>query len=182
MTGGLMDPSYLAVGIALILAGFLLMLAELFLPHGGALAIVSVGCIAVGVAFAFFADPIVGGVILLGVIAAVPVLAGVMAHYWPHTAMGRRFLLPGTAPDDTVAAQPHLQDLERLKGRFGRTLSALRPAGVVDFDGRRVDTITEGMMVEPGQWVRCIDVRAGKVLVRPSDRPNVQNLEDAFFG
>jgi membrane-bound ClpP family serine protease len=178
----LMDASYLAVGLALIVGGFLLMLAELFLPHGGALAIVSVGCISVGIAFAFFYDAVAGVLTLLGVIAALPLLMGAMAQYWPHTAMGRRFLLPGTAPDDTVASQPHLQDLERLKGRFGKTLSALRPAGVVDFDGRRVDTITEGMMVEPGQWVRCIDVRAGRVLVRPSERPNLQGLEDAFFG
>jgi membrane-bound ClpP family serine protease len=178
----LMEASYLAVGLALIVGGFLLMLAELFLPHGGALAIVSVGCISVGIAFAFFYDAVAGVLTLLGVIAALPLLMGAMAQYWPHTAMGRRFLLPGTAPDDTVASQPHLQDLERLKGRFGKTLSALRPAGVVDFDGRRVDTITEGMMVEPGQWVRCIDVRAGRVLVRPSEQPNLQGLEDAFFG
>jgi membrane-bound serine protease (ClpP class) len=177
-----MDPSYLAVGIVLIVAGFLLMLAELFLPHGGALAVVSVGCITVGVACAFFYDALAGMLTLLGILAALPVAGGALAHYWPHTEWSRRFLLPGTAPEDTVASQPHLQDLERLKGRFGRTLSALRPAGVVDFDGRRVDTITEGMMVEPGQWVRCIDVRAGRVLVRPSDRPAPGGLEDAFFG
>jgi hypothetical protein len=44
-----------------------------------------------------------------------------------------------------------------------------------------VDTITEGMMVEPGQWVRCIDVQAGKVIVRPVDKPNLGELETAIF-
>ena len=73
------------------------------------------------------------------------------------------------------------QELEELRGRFGRTLSALRPSGVTDFDGRRVDTITEGMMVEPGQWVRCVDVRAGKVIVRPADKPDLGGLETAVF-
>jgi membrane-bound serine protease (ClpP class) len=72
-------------------------------------------------------------------------------------------------------------ELENLRGRFGRAVSALRPAGVVDFDGRRVDTITEGLMVEPGQWVRCIDVRAGKVIVRPVERPDLGDLETAVF-
>jgi hypothetical protein len=38
------------------------------------------------------------------------------------------------------------------------------------------------MMVEPGQWVRCIDVRAGKVVVRPAEKPNIEGLENAFFG
>ena len=27
-------------------------------------------------------------------------------------------------------------------------------------------------MVEAGQWVRCIDVRAGKVVVRPVEKPD----------
>ena len=80
-----------------------------------------------------------------------------------------------------MAALPANQELESLKGRFGKTISALRPAGVVDFEGRRVDTITEGMMVEPGQWVRCIDVRAGKVVVRPVDKPSLGELETAVF-
>jgi hypothetical protein len=38
------------------------------------------------------------------------------------------------------------------------------------------------MMVEPAQWVRCVDVRAGRVLVRPSAPPNLEGLENAFFG
>jgi membrane-bound ClpP family serine protease len=177
-----MDASYLAVGVALIGAGIVLMLAELFLPHGGALAVVAVACISVGVVLAFFYDSIAGLVTLIGVALAIPIGMGVISRYWPLTPYGHRFLLPGTAPEDTVAAQPHIQDLEQLKGRFGRTLSALRPAGVVDFDGRRVDTLTEGMMVEPGQWVRCIEVRAGKVVVRPSEKPNLEGLENAFFG
>jgi membrane-bound serine protease (ClpP class) len=177
-----MDASYLAVGLALVGAGFLLMVAELFVPHGGALAVVSVACISVGVAFVFYYDSLTGTVTLLGVFVTVPLAVGAAAHYWPQTPYGRQFLLPGTAPDDTVAAASHIQDLENLKGRFGRALSALRPAGMVDFDGRRVDTLTEGMMVEAGEWVRCIDVRAGKVVVRRTERPNIEGLENAFFG
>jgi membrane-bound serine protease (ClpP class) len=95
--------------------------------------------------------------------------------------MGRQFVLTGQSEDATVAALPVNQELEQLKGRIGRALSALRPAGMVDFDGRRVDTITEGMMVDPGQLVRCIDVRAGKVVVRPFENPDLGDLETAIF-
>ena len=61
-------------------------------------------------------------------------------------------------------------------------MSDLRPSGVANFDGRRVDVITEGMMVDAGGWVRCVDVRAGRVLVRPVDKPDVGTLENADFG
>jgi len=37
-------------------------------------------------------------------------------------------------------------------------------------------------MVDPGQWVRCIDVRAGKVIVRLVGKPDLGDLETAFFG
>ncbi len=72
--------------------------------------------------------------------------------------------------------------MEKLRGRIGKTLAPLRPAGVADFDGRRVDVITEGMMVDGGQWVRCIDVRAGKVVVRPVEKPDdLGDLDEAIF-
>src|SRR5262249_44724689 len=154
-----MESSYLTLGLALIGAGFLLLAAELFIPTGGILFVLSVSGIAVGVVFAFLHDTTVGLFTLLGVFVAVPALGSVLLHYWPRTPIGRPFFLTSPDEDSTVASLPANQELEQLKGRFGRTLSALRPAGVVDFDGRRIDTITEGMMVDPGQWVRCIDVR-----------------------
>jgi membrane-bound serine protease (ClpP class) len=104
-----------------------------------------------------------------------------LLHYWPRTRIGRKFFLEQPVDDATLATSTANQDLERLRGRYGKTISALRPAGVTEFDGQRVDTITEGMMVEPGQWVRCVDVRAGKVIVRPAERPSLGDLETAIF-
>ena len=61
--------------------------------------------------------------------------------------------------------------LEQLRGRYGKTVSALRPAGVVEFDGKRVDCLSEGTMIDPDQWVKCIDVKTGTVIVRQVERP-----------
>ena len=44
--------------------------------------------------------------------------------------------------------KPSMGELEALKGRHGKTLSSMRPSGSVDFDGRRVDALTEGMMID----------------------------------
>jgi membrane-bound serine protease (ClpP class) len=176
-----MDPSsYLTLGFVLIGAGFLLLFLELFLFSGGLITAVAIGCIAVGV-WLTFTDPVIGLMTLVAVFVALPVAFTLMWLYMARTPMGRRFFLTGPPEDATVAALPINLELERLKGRIGRTLSPLRPAGVVDFDGRRVDTITEGMMVDEGQWVRCIDVRAGKVVVRPVEKPNLGDLETAIF-
>ena len=80
-------------------------------------------------------------------------------------------LCAGLSGKDRVAAMPVNLELEQLRGRYGKTVSSLRPAGITEFDGRRVDTMSEGVMIGPDEWVRCIDVKAGKVVVRQVDRP-----------
>jgi membrane-bound serine protease (ClpP class) len=175
-----MDSMYLTVAILLIAAGCILLAAELFLTSG-TMFVLAVTAIVVGVALTFVYDTRTGLITLVSVGIALPVVGGLVLHYWPKTPFGKRMLLPESDEDDTVASMPVLVELESLRGRVGRALSALRPSGVTDFDGRRVDTITEGMMVEPGQWVRCVDVRAGKVIVRPVERPDLGDLETAVF-
>jgi membrane-bound serine protease (ClpP class) len=179
-----MEPSSLTLAYVLIAVGFLLLIAELFIPTGGVLFVLSLAGIIIGVTMTFLwsQDPRTGIITLIIVFIALPVVAGLGLYYWPRTPFGRRFLLSGPEEDATVATMPVNVELEQLRGRYGRAVSALRPAGITDFDGRHVDTITEGMMVEPGQWVRCIDVRAGKVIVRAVDKPNLGDLETAEFG
>jgi membrane-bound ClpP family serine protease len=175
-----MEASYLALGLALIAAGFLLLVAELFIPSYGLITVLALSSIVGGVILIFLHDTTAGVYALVGVFIALPVVAWGLMYIWPHTPIGRLFVLQSPAEDATVASMSSHQELNELKGRIGRALSALRPAGVVDFDGRRIDTITEGMMVEAGQWVRCVEVRAGKVVVRPVDRPDFELEKDIF--
>jgi membrane-bound serine protease (ClpP class) len=176
-----MEPMYLTMALVLIAVGFLLLAAELVIPTSGTLFVLAVAALIVGIATAFYYDPQTGMVTLVGVGIAFPLAVAVVMHYWPKTPMGKRMILTNSDEDDTLANMPVLLELESLRGRFGRAVSTLRPSGITDFDGRRVDTITEGMMVEPGQWVRCVDVKAGKVIVRPVEKPNLGDLETAVF-
>jgi membrane-bound serine protease (ClpP class) len=173
----------LTLAYVLIALGLVLMVAELFFCTGGVLFVLSVGCLIVGVAMTFAYDQSTGMVTLIAVFVAVPVLGGLAFHYWPKTPMGKRFVLSGPEEDATVATMPVNLELEQLRGRYGRTASALRPAGVTDFDGRRVDTMSEGPLIEPGQWVRCIDVKAGRVVVRQVEKPpDLADFDATVFG
>jgi membrane-bound serine protease (ClpP class) len=175
-----MDPTYLTMGFALIALGFLLLFAELFLPTSGTLLAVAAACLAIGITLTFMYDTTIGIWTLVGVFLALPVAGKIILTYWPRMPVGRRLILT-PREDETITSLTSLHHLEELRGRFGQAVSALRPSGIVDFEGRRVDTLTEGMMVEPGQWVRCIDVRAGRVIVRPVEKPNLDDLETADF-
>jgi membrane-bound serine protease (ClpP class) len=171
----------LTLAYLLIVVGFVLLAAELFLPTGGICILCGTGVIIAGVGLTLYHDPYTGLITLLVVFVALPVVAGAVLYYWPKTSLGKRFILAAPDEDATVASMPVHLELEQLRGRAGRAVSALRPSGVVDFDGRQVDCITEGMMVEPGQMVRVLDVKAGKVIVRPISKPNLGDLESADF-
>jgi membrane-bound serine protease (ClpP class) len=174
---------YFYYAVILIALGFVLLLAELFIPTGGILFVLSVAALIVGIGMTYYSQqPAVFIGTLIFVVIGAPALFGLAFYYWPKTPMGKKFFLTGPEEDHTLASTPVNLELEQLRGHYGKTLSPLRPAGVTDFDGRRVDTITEGIMIDAGQWVRCIDVQAGKVIVRPVDKPpDLGDLEPSDF-
>jgi membrane-bound ClpP family serine protease len=165
----------------LLAAGLILMASELLLPTGGILFVLGIGGLIVGVSMIFSYDVTRGLVVVIALFILLPTAGPLILHYWPRTPLGRRFVLSHPADDAAVAAMPVNLELEALRGRYGKTLSALRPSGLTEFDGQRVDTLTEGSFIEAGQWVRCVDVRAGRVVVRAAEAPpdlNAINPED----
>jgi membrane-bound serine protease (ClpP class) len=151
------------------------MAAEFFLPTGGILVVVALGCmvLAVGVIL-LYGSALEAVAAVIALCLGVPIAFGFLAHQW------QRYALKGTVLDSetaaaTVADAPEIAELEKLKGRFGRTVSPMRPAGSVEIDGRRIDALTEGMMLDANVWVKCVDVRAGRVIVRQVDRPGELN-------
>jgi membrane-bound ClpP family serine protease len=170
-----------ALGYLLVALGLILMAAELLLPTGGILFVVGIGGLIAGVAMTFSYDATRGLILLIALFVLLPIAGPLVIHYWPKTPVGRRLVLSGPDDDAAIATMPVNLELEGLRGHYGKTLSALRPAGVTDFDGQRVDTLSEGPLIEPGKWVRCIDVRAGRVIVREVEAPpdlSAMNPED----
>ena len=174
-----MDPLLLAY--ILIGVGVVLVLAELFVPTGFILVVVGVCCTLVGIGLMFVHGSMENALTaLLSLCVGGPLLGGLIFYLWPYSPMGRR-LIKAAEEDVTIANMAANVELEALRGKTGRTVSPLRPSGVAVFDGRRIDVITEGLMVEPGQWVKCVEVRANKVIVRPADPPSLDTFENASF-
>ncbi|MFL5330429.1 MAG: hypothetical protein ACJ8C4_16120 [Gemmataceae bacterium] len=168
----------LNLAILLIVLGLGLMAGELFFPTGGVLFLLAGVAVAAGVVMTFmYGDTSTGVVMVVVVFLAIPSLIYAMAQLWPRTTIGRRLIQPGADEDATLANMPVNLELEALRGRHGKALSDLRPAGAVQFDGKRVDVVSEGMMVLAGAWVRCIDVRAGRVVVRESEPADLKDID-----
>lgn len=169
----------LTIGFILIGVALLLVVAELFLTTGGVLLIAAGIADLIGVVMVFVhGDRYIGLATLAAEAIVLPLLAILGFYVWPRTPMGRRLIMRTAEQEGaTVAAIPEIQELDVLRGRIGKAVSVLRPSGVVEFDGRRVDSLSEGMLIEPDTWVRCVEVRAGRVLVRPIEKPDLDALD-----
>lgn len=168
----------LTIGFILIGVALLLVVAELFLTTGGVLLVIAGIADLIGVAMVFmYGDRYLGLATLVAEAVVLPLVAALGFYIWPKTPMGRRLMMRTTDQQHaTVAAMPVIQELDALRGRIGKAVSVLRPSGVVEFDGRRVDCLSEGVLIEPDTWVRCVDVKAGRVLVRPIDNPDLDHM------
>jgi membrane-bound serine protease (ClpP class) len=170
----------LTVAYLLIALAIVLVVGELFVPTGGLLVVGATLLALVGVAMIFvYGDTTTGLIALAGVFVGLPLLLGLLLYLWPYTA-GRVMIVKSANADATVAEVPANAGLLALRGRLGQAVSPLRPAGVAVFDGRRIEVMSEGMLIDPEQWVRCVDVQAGRVIVRPVDPPDLSQLETDF--
>jgi membrane-bound serine protease (ClpP class) len=170
----------LILAFALIAVGFLLLGVEMFFPSGICFALSLVGFVA-GVVVAFLYDTQVGWISLVGVAVTFVGALSLIRYVWTRTELGRSMVLKAPTAEATLAALPSHKERERLIGRIGRSQGPLRPAGIVMFDGERVDCLTEGMLVESDQTVRCIAVQGGRVIVRPVADTATADLDKPIF-
>ncbi len=59
-----------------------------------------------------------------------------------------------------------VEDLNVFMGKEGTASSVLRPTGIADFDGVRLNVSSEGGYIASGTKVRIIKVEGAKILVR----------------
>lgn len=174
-----MDP--LVWSIILLLAGLLLVVLEVFVPSGGVLGFLSVAAVLASIVTAFYSRGAQTGLVFVMITAlAVPAVLVVAFRYWPHTPMGKRVLLEVHNERDLLPDTPQMQALRQLVGKVGVARSMMLPSGAIFIDGRTVDALSEGIAIEPGQFVRVIEVRGNRVVVSPTDeRPKLSGESEA---
>jgi membrane-bound serine protease (ClpP class) len=146
--------------IGLVIAGFLLVLFEIFVP-GGILGVIGACLVVVGIVAAMIQD-VAWGTGLLVISSA----AGLFGFYlwlkfFPRSPMGRMVILENDAKD-WHGFDP---EQEKLVGKVGVSHTPLRPAGIAIVDGQRLDVVTRGERIPANQAVRVIEVEGNRVVV-----------------
>ncbi|MBQ6858748.1 MAG: hypothetical protein IJO02_04895 [Clostridia bacterium] len=145
-----------------VLLGAALIIVEVFLPGFGLPGISGMVLIGAGVLLAAMHYGMLTAVgILLVVIAVLAVLISWVLRAAARGGMGRSELFL----DDKQELEYH-GDMQVLVGKTGKTGSVLRPAGIGDFDGVRLNVVTEGDFVERDMPIEIISVDGARIVVR----------------
>jgi len=150
--------------IALLIAGILMLGAEIYLP-GGILGVVGAVALVAAIVVGFRIGPAFGWAGVWVAVLTTALGLWLWVRFFPRTRIGRRLTLSADGRDFKARSE----DLGRLVGHSGVATTDLRPAGIALIDGRRVDVVTDGEWVETGRPIRVVRVEGIRVVVVPAD-------------
>ncbi len=156
---------WLVFAVFLFLASAALLVAEVFVPSGGLLSVCSFACLAGGIVIFFNFSTVAGWIGIIIAIIMIPTVLIFAYRIFPKTRFGKAVTL--TPPKrDLGDAIPDTDRLKELLGRTGVVLSDLRPVGMCDFAGRRLECVAETGYIEKDNNVTVIRVEGTQLTVR----------------
>ena len=156
---------WLVFAIFLYFACAALIIAEVFVPSGGLISVCAFACLIGGLMIFFHHSTTAGWVGLIIAIMMIPAVLIIAYKMFPKTGFGKSVTL--TPPERQAGdAIPDTDELRGLLGAVGVVLTPLRPVGICDFSGQRVECVAESGYVDKGQKVKVIHVEGTQLTVR----------------
>ena len=151
---------YMTLYLSLVLAGFVLIGMEIFIPGGilgifGTIAWISAAVIG----WQKFDPPwdmvSAFSLLIVGLLTFV-----VWIRFFPRSRVGKSLSLN----DSSATFKAHKTTVLPV-GTVGEALSTLRPSGIARFDGKRYDVVADGEWIESGSTVKISSTSGGHISV-----------------
>jgi membrane-bound serine protease (ClpP class) len=157
--------------ILLVLVGLVLLAVELFvIPGFGITGILGILGLIAGLTLSLIgagatAEIVIGAITRVAVSLLVALAASVvLLRFLPKLPFGRQLILHTGLGADTGYASAPESDRQWL-GQQGTAVSPLRPAGIADIDGKRVDVVSQGEWIDAGAPITVIRVDGNRIVV-----------------
>lgn len=158
--------------LLLVLAGVALLVLEVFvIPGFGVAGVLGILAVIGGLVLSMMGAGAAPQFILLTLarvaLALLFALAAslVLLRFLPRLPFGRKLILDTGLDTGKGYVSPPASDSHWL-GKSGRAASTLRPAGIADIGGERVDVVSEGEFVDAGEPISVIRVDGNRIVVR----------------
>jgi len=154
--------------IILFIIGLLLLLAEIFfIPGFGLAGIGGIAAILTSIFLTFgnivqatYSILIALGVSIIGLL--------LLIKYIPSTRTWRKFVL-STEQKKELGYTVGTKDLKLLNGKEGIAITPLRPSGIVEVNGKKLNALTRGEYVDSNTKIKIISVEGNKIVVEAVD-------------
>ena len=148
--------------LILLLVGVALLVVEMYIPGFGVPGLMGIGSLVLG--FILLGPTLGQGLLLFVILAAILCVALTICLV---TASKGRLSKSKLALND-VAIPPdaaEANDLNYFIGKEGVTHTALRPAGIGEFDGVKLNVVSDGEFIAQGRRVRVQKVAGNRIVV-----------------
>lgn len=146
----------------LLFLGLIFLLAEIFIPGFGIMGILGIILFVVGIVLtaSTFAEALVMFLILLLIIAIVIILVVRSAS---KGRLSKTLVLKDSLSKEKGFSA--VEDMNIFLGREGKAITMLRPAGIGQFDGVRLDVVTKGAYIEEDADIKITEVVGRRIVV-----------------
>ena len=157
------------------------MFAEVFIPSGGAILVMSLSCLGGALWCGFNAwwdtNPRLWWAFLVSTFIMIPFCLSLALWIFPKTPFGKRILLNAPNLNEVTAYQSETEQLAELVGETGKTSTPTNPSGFVQLNGVRYHCETPGLMLDTNIEVEVIGVKGNRLVVQPVNTPLNDALE-----
>ncbi|MFQ5963586.1 MAG: NfeD family protein [Candidatus Scalinduaceae bacterium] len=144
--------------ITLFIMGLIAITIELFIP-GVIVGLCGAGCVITSIVLAYLhVSNLFGHILLILGICFIPIFF----ISW-YKLLSKTFAVKASEKGFS-SARDRLNDLLLAEGV---AITTLRPSGVANFKGEKIDVISEGEMISKNTRIKVIDVKGNRIVVKP---------------
>lgn len=148
--------------ILCLLTGVALLVLEVFVPGFGLPGIAGIALLSAGIIMTWLNyGPSAG----LGVTLIALALTGISVSVSMKSAAHGKLSQSALVLNDVIVPEER-EEINELVGKEGETITVLNPAGIAEFDGVRLNVVSEAQYLEKGAKVKVILVEGNRIVVR----------------
>ncbi len=149
--------------------GAALLVAEVFMPGFGIAGITGIVLEIISIVLTYLNF---GGLAALGLTIVILAVIGIVISVSLRSATrGRLSKSPIVLNNSETAAAGFsaMADMEVFLGKEGETVTVLRPTGMAEFDGVKLNVVSEGEYIPKGTHIRVHRVEGARIVVRRTE-------------
>ncbi|NLY17807.1 MAG: hypothetical protein GX045_02360 [Clostridiaceae bacterium] len=149
--------------IIIFIVGLIFLIIEIFTPGFGVSGGIGLVLLVIGILITA-STPFEALVMIIMLLAIIGLALTIILHSTARGKLSKTLILNEKLNKESGFIGT--EDLEYFVGKEGITVTTLRPAGIAEFDGVKLDVVSEGEFIPNGTRVKIIKVSGRRIVVR----------------